>query len=64
MPADKLNISVENFPLTATAKMRVQAALHDALAKELKAVGHSAADGVFGDGSVKGGMANVPFANQ
>jgi hypothetical protein len=60
MTTDKLNISVENFGLSHQAKKRVQTALHEALAKELKAIGHpTAAGGVFGDGSVKGGVADV-----
>jgi hypothetical protein len=55
MPSkDKLNVAVENFGLSAAANARVQTALHQALTKELSAVGHAAADGVFGDGSVKG----------
>ena len=49
----KVNVNVAGFPLTATAKKRVQAALKAALEKELKAVGETVA-GIFGDGSVKG----------
>ncbi|MBY8820833.1 hypothetical protein [Sphingomonas colocasiae] len=56
---DKVNIAVKNFGLSSDARLRVEKALHTALQKELKEAGIDAASGIFGDGSVKGGIAKA-----
>jgi hypothetical protein len=60
MPTNRgVKVNVVGFPqLNAAAKLRVQAALHTALQNELVAAGHNvAAEGIFGDGSIRGGRA-------
>lgn len=53
-PKHDVKVNIENFPqLDAAAKQRVNDALHTALNQELTKAG-AAAEGVFGDGSVKG----------